>query len=332
MLMKKKITTAKIKQVNILFTSIANKVSLVSSFRDAYRKLKISGKIIGVDMDRYSAAFWFCDKRYLTPPLVADNFLSTVLSICRRDKISLVIPTRDEDLFFFAAHRQEFERNKIRILVGSSKVIGVCRDKWKFYQYLKKSGIPVIKTWRQPPSDLVFPCIVKPRIGQAARGVFTINNNEEMKRNFSSDKIIQERIVGDEYTVDYFADFDARPISVIPRLRYRVSCGESKVAITKNDQAIINLCHKLGKVLKLIGHNTVQCFKLPTGEIKFLEINPRFGGGAALGIRAGGNTPLYILSLLTNQKVKPIKKFKENLTMIRFSQDIFLSHAEINRI
>jgi hypothetical protein len=62
----------------------------------------------------------------------------------------------------------------------------------------------------------------------------------------------------------------------VPRIRLVVEAGESKVGITKKDDLIIKMTEKLGKKLKLKGHNIVQCFKLDDGSIKFIEVNPRY--------------------------------------------------------
>ena len=89
---------------------------------------------------------------------------------------------------------------------------------------------------------------------------------------------------------------------------------------------------KIGKSLRLIGHNTIKCFKLKNGEIKFLEVNPRFGGGASFGIAAGCKSPEYIIALLVGHKIKPQQKFIGDLVMMRYSQDIFLPYDKINNI
>src|SRR3989338_6337739 len=317
------------KQINVLFTSVSHKVSLVNSFRNAYRDLKIPGLIVGVDCDPFSAAFHFVDKKYVIPRLDDRNFLPKLMSICRRENIDLLIPTRDEDLSFFSNHRHEFEANNIRVMVADPRTIAICSDKWRFFKYLQNNRISTIETWQRLDPKIKFPCIVKPRMGKGALGVLKIEDMTQLRGVDLDKNIIQEKIEGVEYTIDYLADFDGRPVCAVPRIRLRIYQGESKAGVTKYDKKMIDLCKKLGKGLKLIGHNTIQCFKLPDGKIKFLEVNPRFGGGAALGMAAGCKSPEFILSLMANRVFPIVEKFTEDLAMIRYSQDIFLPYDQI---
>lgn len=332
MLMKKKIVTNKTKPVNILFTSVGNKISLVESFKAAYKKLGILGKTIGVDADPHSAGLFFADVGHVVPLFDSNTFLKRIKEICRRDNVSLIVPTRDEDLLFFSKFRGDFEAMDVKLLVSSFESVSICSDKWSFYLYLKKIGLPAIETWRRPPTKIKFPCIVKPQSGKGGVGARIVASKKELLGLNLKSQIIQEKIEGVEYTIDYFADFDARPICVVPRIRLKVVGGESKVGVTKYEKEMIDLAKKLGQSLNLIGHNTIQCFKLKNGEIKFLEVNPRFGGGAPLGIAAGCKSPEYIISLMSGRKIKPNQDFVRDLVMIRYSQDIFLPYDKINNI
>ena len=315
---------------NVLFTSIYNKVFLVESFRQAYRRLKISGRIIAVDIDPFSAGLQFADRGYLAPRLDDKKFLPKALEICRQEKIKLIIPTRDEDLLYFSRIQDRLDKLNIKILVAPAESVITCQDKWKFYQFLKQNNFPLIKTWREYNQQINFPCLVKPRTGKAAQGVLVVKNKLELNKVNLQGKIIQEKVAGEEYTIDYFADFKAQPICLVPRLRYKIVDGESKIGITKDEPEIVKWSRELGKKLKLIGHNTIQCFKTPAGRIKFLEVNPRFGGGAPLGFAAGCQSPEWILRMLKGEKVKPVKKVKINLVMLRHNADIFAPYDKIN--
>ena len=97
-----------------------------------------------------------------------------------------------------------------------------------------------------------------------------------------------------------------------------------------DDDLIIEYSGKLAERIGLIGHITIQCFKNDNDELKFIEINPRFGGAAHAGIKAGGDTPLFIMKLMQGEKVKPIiGNYKKNLTMLRYTQDIFMDGKKI---
>jgi putative hydrolase of the HAD superfamily len=57
-----------------------------------------------------------------------------------------------------------------------------------------------------------------------------------------------------------------------------------------------------------------------------VEVNPRFGGGAALGIAAGVDTPAILIQLLRGEALPEcLGEFEADLVMLRFTQDLFLN-------
>jgi carbamoyl-phosphate synthase large subunit len=143
------------------------------------------------------------------------------------------------------------------------------------------------------------------------------------------DAIIQEFVQADEYTVDLFADFSARVISAVPRERTYTFGGESFVSRTCQNPTLIQESIRLATKLKLIGHNTIQCF-YQNGMVKFIEVNPRFGGAASPGFSAGAFTPVFLLKLLNGETVEPrIGKFKADHIMLRYTEDLFLDASAL---
>ncbi|GAI87545.1 unnamed protein product, partial [marine sediment metagenome] len=138
--------------------------------------------------------------------------------------------------------------------------------------------------------------------------------------------IVQEFVRGTEYTCDVFVDFDGQVRCVVPRKRIEVRSGEvSKGQVVKNRE-IMSRAAELVKVLKAgPGVITLQCFLQPDGKIRFTEINPRFGGGAPLAIKAGANFPKWILQQLLGRKPRiKFDGFKDNLVMLRYDGEVWL--------
>jgi len=152
---------------------------------------------------------------------------------------------------------------------------------------------------------------------------------EAILNNYSHEFVIQELIEQKEYTVDLFSDFDSNVISVVPRERILTVAGESYHGKTFNNSAIINESIKLANALKLIGHNTIQCF-YNGSTVKFIEVNPRFGGGANLGIASGHNTPGYLVKLMQGEKLESqLGNFQNECEMLRYASDLFLNTASL---
>ena len=227
-----------------------------------------------------------------------------------------------------------FRKEGVEILVSNPDVIKICTDKYLFHQFLVQNGFPTPTTFlpRQVVySSMNYPLIVKPRFGSGSRSTFIVKNQGELEffLNYVPEPIVQELLEGKEYTVDLLSDFAGNVITVVPRERISIFGGESFKGKTVKDYRIIDSAKKLAEKLGSIGHITIQC--IVDGEVaKFIEVNPRFGGGATLGIAGGAFTPLLILKLLLGEKVEPmIGKFTEDLIMLRYTKDIFINEKKL---
>jgi len=316
-------------KINVLITSVSRKVWLVKSFKDALKKVGNNGKVISVDIDPLSAGLYVSDKYYLAPNSTDKDFIPKILKICKKENIKLVIPSRDEELMLFANNKYKFEEKEICIMISNSEVIEVCNDKYKFYQFLKRNKVSTPKTLLTHQIDfysIKYPLLVKSKYGSGSKGVFVANNKKELEffNNYVPDPIIQEFLNGKEYTIDLFSDFTGEILTVVPRERIEIVSGESYKGKTIKDNEMIESAKNLAEKLGTIGHITIQIVRSSDG-IKFIEVNPRFGGGANLSIKAGANTPLYLIKMLKGEKLEPrIGKFKDGYIMLRYTDDIFL--------
>ena len=81
--------------------------------------------------------------------------------------------------------------------------------------------------------------------------------------------------------------------------------------------------------LGLTGHATVQAFDRE-GEVLFIEVNPRYGGGAALGFAAGARSPEAAVRQARGERLVPrLDDYEVDLTMLRFTDDRFLGAADL---
>ncbi|HPT76551.1 MAG TPA: carbamoyl phosphate synthase-like protein, partial [Defluviitaleaceae bacterium] len=76
-----------------------------------------------------------------------------------------------------------------------------------------------------------------------------------------------------------------------------------------------------------VGPLTLQCIEDSKGEIYWIEINPRFGGGVPLSIEAGIDYGKMIKEWAEGKLVESqMGKFKPNLLMLRYDDAIFLEN------
>lgn len=318
--------------MNILITSAGREVPLVKAFKKALRHY--GGKIICADINSLSAAFLYGDISFLVPKYSDDLFIPKLLKICKKHNVKLIVPTKDDELPIFAQNRKKFEDIGTIVMVSNSKAIDICFDKLKFVGFCKKNNIPVPKTYaieEIKKNKVSFPLFINDRFGRGSRSAHKVNNKEELKLylRIIRNPIIHEYISSKEYTIDLFADFQGNIISVVPRERIFISGGESFIGKTCKNKKLIESAVDLSKKLKLIGHNNIQCF-FNGKELKFIEVNPRYGGGSNLSFAAGANTPLYLIQIINGKKVgNKMWKFRDNFLMLRHTEDIFLKEKDI---
>lgn len=314
--------------MNILITSSSSKVLLVKQFK------KIASNypdvlIYSGDTDKDSIAGKFSDKHIIMPKDNDPKFIHKVIRICYENKVEVIIPTRDEELKIYASNIKLLNKWNIQLILSSLKSIEICQNKIKFFKFCENNNIDTPKTYWDI-NNIKYPAFSKPIFGKASKGVFKINLKTELPN--LKENIIQEYINWQEYTVDLFSDFNENIISVVPRKRIKIVNGESHIGETENNKFIIKKSIDLAKKLNLIGHNVIQCF-YKKGKVKFIEVNPRFGGASNLSFQSGANSPKFLIDLLKNKIVTPqIGKFTKGLKMYRHNTDIFINDLVKNKI
>jgi len=320
------------KSLSVLFTCVGRRVSLVNSFRSAAKKLKIGICIYGIDINQLSPAMQICDKKFVVKSTSHRDYIKETLSIVKKNKIDLIIPTVDLDLKKLALNRDKFSKLGCLVLVSSIEVVNICQDKRKTYKYLSRNDfdtpVTVTASVAEKRKKINWPCFLKPWDGYASRGNAVVANRRELL--FYAKKvpncIVQEFIKGVEYTCDVYVDFDMKVKCVVPRIRLEVRAGEvSKSRIDKNIEIMkraVELVEHLGAGPGVI---TLQLIVTEDGRYKFIEINPRFGGGVPLSIKAGADFPRWILQHLLSKKSNiSCNGFKDKLTMLRYDSEVWL--------
>ncbi|MHC4265641.1 MAG: ATP-grasp domain-containing protein [Planctomycetota bacterium] len=320
------------KTLNILFTCIGRRVSLLRSFRRATGRLKLKAKIFGADITELSSALQLCDEKFLVKPTKHSGYINELLSIVKKRKINLIVPTVDLDLKVLAKAKQCFSELGCSVLISRPQVIDICQDKRKTYQFLSKHGFdtPLTMSARKALSAkrLKWPCFLKPWDGYAGRGNAIVRNRQglEVFSKRIPNCIVQEYIEGHEFTCDVYVDFDLKVRCVVPRKRIEVRSGEvSKGQIVK-DKRIMSKARQLVETLGAgPGVITIQLIRSKDRKLKFIEINPRFGGGVPLSIKAGADFPRWLLSYMVGKKpVIRFDGFEDGLIMLRYDDEVWL--------
>lgn len=298
----------------VLITSASRKVSLVKEFNRWF-------DTVAIDMDTNSPALHFATHREISPSGLGDDYLEFIKGIVDKYKIDLIVPTRDAELLFFCEIAPKLP---CRVMAAVPDTIIKCMDKVRFYHFCLENDFLVAPMVTSPPA------FVRERFGSGSAGAMMARDRLELEFALRAceSPIIQQIINAPEYTVDLFSDFEGNVISVVPRRRIKIVGGESYVGRTEYNKEIIDESTRLAKALGLIGHNTIQCFFIDgnykDSQVVFIEVNPRFGGGCALGFAAGVSTPRLLADLIEGRDIERVNYFKSGVIMLRYTEDLFL--------
>ncbi len=311
--------------MKILFTSVGRRVELVQTFQEAAKKINVKLEIYGADAVKSAPALAFCDHSVIVPQINNKEYIPELKRVCAKDGIDVLIPTIDTDLMALAQNRNAF--GKTKVVISSPEKVAICRDKRFTADYFNSLGLQSphpIDDWKI--YDAGYPAFIKPKDGSSSVFAYKVKNIDELKLFAEQvpDYIIQPYIDGTEYTVDIFCDFTGNAVFITPRIRLAVRSGEVLKTQIKQDQQIIAEIKQLIKDFKPCGQITVQLIREKnTGKDYYIEINPRFGGGAPLSMKAGADSAEALLRLLNGEKLRYIDNAaKDGVVYSRFDQSI----------
>lgn len=313
------------REINILFTSVGRRSYLVKYFRNA---LDGEGKIHVANSSKDSPAFQAADKCVVTPLIYNERYIDFLLNYCIENRISIIIPLFDIDLYVLAKHKKEFEKIGTVLLVSEKNIVEICNDKYKTYKYLLDIGIHTPNTYllleevQKAVADdkCKMPLIIKPRWGMGSIGIYEAADMNEMevfykkldreiegtylryesRQDKNNKVIIQSKMDGTEYGLDVINNLNGEYKTTICKIKYAMRAGETDCAMTVHDDMLTKLGEKIGKAMKHVGNMDVDVI-VENGVPFVLEMNARFGGGYPFSHMSGVDLPKAIISWLRNE-------------------------------
>jgi len=320
--------------MKILFTSVGRRVELMQAFHCAAKTLGVDLTIIGVDISNSAPALHFCDITEIVCRISDKQYIPSLLAICEREKVDCLIPTIDTDLYLLSEYKHAFEQIGTKVLVSRTEKIKICRDKNYTADYFISLGLKAPKTFNlveKYEAELnlgkqSLPAFIKPKDGSSSINAYKVDSLNDLKLRAEKikDYVIQPFISGKEFTIDIFCDYDGNPVYITPRERMTVRAGEVLKTRIVQDEVMITEMQALIADYMPCGQITVQLIQdEKTKDNYYIEINPRFGGGAPLSMKAGADSAKAILKMLNGDKLSyHHKAARDGAIYCRFDQSI----------
>ncbi|MBX2984935.1 MAG: ATP-grasp domain-containing protein [Bacteroidia bacterium] len=282
--------------------------------------------------DRNAEAYgkYLADAFFDIPDADHTEFIPTVLNICRKAQINLILPLVTRELIHFSNALNQFENENIKVLVSQPEVLKTANDKGLLYQTLIDNNTLApdfvrVNNWqdmKQAICALGYPArkvIIKPCVSNGLRGFRIIDSQineldlllnhkpdsryislQKLEYIFSQnpmpDYVVSEYLPGEEYTVDVLAQ-NGKVLQIVPRLRLETKGGISTRGKMLKNAEIISYVTQIVGLLKMNWIVGVQLKKAENGSFKILEINPRVQGTTVACLGAGINFPKIAVEL-----------------------------------
>jgi carbamoyl-phosphate synthase large subunit len=301
---------------------------------DALRsQTDLNVKLVAVDANPLSAGIYRADVWYKVPFVHENNYIDVILDICRRERISVILPTFPVEIPIFSRNISLFEKESVGLLVPPPEAIRIFGSKLLTYQFFKDNAFLTPNTWLidEIPDSCQYPLFLKPIHGVGSKDSYRLDSAEDLafyQKKVSYPCIVQQFITGREITIDAVANHDAEVVAALPRERLGVQLGMSMLGRMLNDFSFFSEVQRVVSISGLVGPINLQGF-IRDGEFIFGEVNPRFAaGGLSLTTAAGVNIPLIVVKLILGLSVSPPKKINKDLIMIRYYSTLFVRETE----
>ena len=316
--------------------------------------------VVGVDIKK-NVSNKYIDKFYQYKKASDEEYIPTLIKICKKEKINFIIPLVDDELLILAKNKERLREENIIVCINDSNKIELVQDKYKLYNFLKENNIDVPNNYKfETIKELENSCKLlgypkntlcyKPIISSGSRGFRIIKNNIDYENYLFNNKpnskyidyefliksmkkcknipqmILMEYIEGDLYNVNVLANKGQTLYSVAGKV-LDFEIGNTLKCKIENNKEVIEYCKKITKLLELDGNIGFEVAYDKNKVLKLIEINIRIQGQIYSSTLAGINFPYLELKYYLKEKL-PDNIVPKEIIMNRYLEDIILEEEK----
>lgn len=313
-------------------------------------------RVIGADMSYDGTIAPLIDKLYVTPKAIEPGYVDTLLEICKKEKVDVLIPGMSNELIKLWDKRKEFEKIGTIVSLSNKESIEITTNKFRFYTFLKDNNLPVPKFALITNSEELLaactrcgyperPVCVKATNLSGSRGIriiksdvsrFDILFGEKPNSMFTTmdelqatlrekdtmpEMMAMEYLPGVEGSVDLIGDNGK-----VLYAGYREStvnlASIPQVAEVKENKEAIDIATKVCEALKIDGNADFDFKEDENGHPVLMEVNPRVAATMKIFKKAGMNLPYLRIKQLLGEEL-PNVTLRYGIRMKRRYQEMF---------
>ena len=305
-------------------------------------------RIVGLAYEQLEPGIYMrdlVDKTYMIPyPAEGkDALFERILEIHEKEKIDVIIPNFDAELFSFIKLEKLLDEVGIKTFLPTISQFEE-RNKSNLSAYGEKYGVKVpkgtevfsISDLENSLKSMDFPVMIKGKYYDAYNVSSlkeAVNYFSKMSSKWGLPVIVQEFIKGTEVNVIALGDGKGNLIGAVPmRKQYITDKGKAWGGITIDNKSMLDLAEKLISQTKWKGGLELELIKSSDNSLYLLEINPRIPAWVYLAVGAGQNIPEALLKLAMGLNVQPYTSYEVGKMFVRYSYDMIVDLEHFSKL
>jgi carbamoyl-phosphate synthase large subunit len=297
-------------------------------------------RIIGLAYEHLEPGIYMhelVDKTYMIPyPAEGkDALFNRLMEIHAKEKIDVIIPNFDAELFSFIKLEKKLEEIGIKTYLPTLEQFEE-RNKSNLPEYGKKYGVNVpkgaevfsVSDLNNALKSMEYPVMIKgkyydayPAHSEYQAGLYF----SKMSAKWGLPVIVQEFIKGTEVNVIALGDGKGNLMAAVPmRKQYITDKGKAWGGITIEDSTMLDLAKKIISKTKWKGGMELELIRTTGNKLYLLEINPRIPAWVYLAVGSGQNIPESLLKLALGIEVEPFTRYDVGKMFVRYSYDMIV--------
>lgn len=290
--------------INILVLTCGTNASyhFIKTIKEKFSK---DFNIIGTDINEQylTPTCNYLDKFYKVPYSNDESYYPTILDICEKENIDIILPSLDIDQQLFYTNNPDLEKLGIKSLGTPQESLKIYSTKEEMNKFLIKNGFNVPKEYETVEENLKY--FVKPKNGFGSIGAKVLTGKEINELQDKDNLLIQEICLEPEITLECFY-FDNK-LSTVARERIASKSGVCTKTKVYYDKELEKIALKLTRCLKLPYYFNLQFMKNQNNEYAITDVNLRLAGGMSLSYATGWDEVSAVANILLGRNDEVFK-------------------------
>lgn len=317
--------------------------------------------LVGVDINEKASCRKLVDSFYVVPKGDDPKFIDSIMDICIKENVQIIIPLVTKELYAFSYNRDYFLNKCIQVSVMEFERLKIVNNKGKLLSKLNELSIDtpdfiICNSVSEIESGIIKmgypnrPVCVKTVEGNGSRGVRIVDASKsradllfnekpntlyigynELMDTFREATVLPEIMVmeylpGEEYGVDALCK-QGSVLYISGRVNESVNSSIPQASIIKYKKYPIEVASKIINKLKLSGNINFDFKYDSKGEAKLIEINPRLSATIMSYIAAGINYPYLQVKNLLSEDLPKINIQEGGMMQRRYTEVLFNSEG-----